>query len=161
MLSTSLMRSPAVRRRRPLNASGARGVTLVETLIAMVILLIGLLGLVGLVLASVKYNANANMRATAGIFANDILDRMRANPVRAASGAYNIGIGDAVGTGGAAIVVADLTQWRTRLQSNLSGGTGSVNVTADGVATVVVRWTERESGAASGRNVSFQFVSRL
>jgi type IV pilus assembly protein PilV len=138
-----------------------RGVTLVETLVAMVILLIGLLGLVGLVLAGVKHNANANMRATAGLFANDILDRLRANPVRAASGAYNIDIGDEVDTGGAAIVVADLTQWRARLQANLSGGTGSVDVDTNGVATIEVRWTEREAGAASGRDVSFQFVSRL
>jgi type IV pilus assembly protein PilV len=138
-----------------------RGVTLVETLVAMVILLIGLLGLVGLVLTGVKHNANANMRATAGLFANDILDRLRANPVRAANGAYNIAIDDAVSTGGAAIVVADLTQWRARLQANLSGGTGSVGVTNAGVATIVVRWTEREAGAANGRDVSFQFVSRL
>lgn len=146
----------------PNAAHACRGVTLVETLVAMVILLIGLLGLVGLVLASVKYNANANMRATAGLFANDILDRMRANPARAITGAYNVAIDAEVGTSGPAIATADLTQWRTRLGNNLSAGTGSVAVdAATGVATVVVRWTERESGAATGRQVSFTFVSQL
>ncbi len=138
----------------------ARGFTLLETLVAILVMSLGLLSMVGLKLASLKLNANANARASAAIHAADMLDRLRANPVRALAGQYNLAIAEAA-PAGAGIVEQDLTQWRQRLAAHFADGTGSVAVNNAGEATIVVRWTERDDAADGGRTVAFTFNSRL
>jgi type IV pilus modification protein PilV len=57
-----------------------RGVTLIEILVAVVLLSIGLLGLAGLQLRGMQVNQGSMWRAQAAIMAEDLADRMRADP---------------------------------------------------------------------------------
>jgi type IV pilus assembly protein PilV len=152
---------------RTRNRSGStqarsRGFTLIEALVSLVILSVGLLGVLGMRMASFKNTANANARAAASVHAADMLDRLRANPQRAAAGDYNLTITQAAPTGGATIAAQDLAQWRSALAANLANGNGSVAVDIDGRAVVIVQWIERDESAANGhRGYTFTFRTRL
>lgn len=66
----------------PLNARArqrARGVTLIEVLVALVIVAVGLLGLAGLQVRGLSIQKDAHGRAIATQMALDLADRMRAN----------------------------------------------------------------------------------
>ncbi len=58
----------------------SKGFTLLEVLVALVIFSIGLLGLAGLQILSLRLTGDSLLRTTAAILANDMIDRMRANP---------------------------------------------------------------------------------
>jgi len=64
------------------------GFSLLEVLISMLVLGVGLLGLGGLQVASLKGTANAHSRTIATMFAMDLADRMRANPLGVKGGFY-------------------------------------------------------------------------
>jgi len=64
------------------------GFSLLEVLISLLVLGIGLLGLGGLQVASIKGGANAHSRTIATMFAMDLADRMRANPLGVKGGYY-------------------------------------------------------------------------
>lgn len=56
------------------------GVGMIEVLVTLVILSIGLLGLAALQLTGLRSNSSAGARSAATMLANDMADRMRANP---------------------------------------------------------------------------------
>lgn len=58
-----------------------RGFTLVELLVAVVVMSIGVLGVAALQAISLQQNRSALFRAEASQLANDLLDRIRANPL--------------------------------------------------------------------------------
>lgn len=64
-----------------------RGVSLIEVLVTMLVISIGLLGMAKLQITSVQSSYSAQLRSQATWLANDLLDRMRANP----SGNYSDG----------------------------------------------------------------------
>lgn len=66
-----------------------KGATLIEVMVALVIVAVGLLGLAGLQATSLQTNSNAEKRTQATIVANDMIERMRANPVGVAGGRYD------------------------------------------------------------------------
>lgn len=66
-----------------------QGFSLIEVLIAMFVIAIGLLGAAGLQLQGLQQLQSSYLRSQATIIAYDMADRMRANPVALASGAYN------------------------------------------------------------------------
>ena len=147
----------------PMNAGRrpARGTSLMEVLIAMLLLSVGMLGMVGLKTASLKYAGQSNARAAASIYATDILDRMRANPVRAVAGQYNLAIGTAAPATPTTVAQVDLVQWRQRIAEGLPSGTGSVAVAANSNVTVVLQWSERTDQAVSPQTLTFSFEARL
>lgn len=67
-----------------------RGFTLLEVMVALLILSIGLLGLAALQLTGMRYNTDAYARTQATLFAYDIIDRIRANPMGRKNGNYNV-----------------------------------------------------------------------
>ena len=138
-----------------------RGFTLIEVLVALLVMAAGLLGTLGLRLATLKHNVGAGARANAAIHAADALDRLRANPLRAMAGRYNLAVDAAMPPDTADIVNQDLRQWRRALGARLVGGAGGLSVTADGLATVEIRWTERDNAQPDGRAMAFTFVSQL
>jgi type IV pilus assembly protein PilV len=70
------------------NAKVMTGTTLIEVMIALVIMSIGLLGLASLQLTGISSNSNSEKRTQAAIVANDMVERMRANPGAVTAGAY-------------------------------------------------------------------------
>ncbi|MCH9674691.1 MAG: type IV pilus modification protein PilV [Gammaproteobacteria bacterium] len=61
------------------------GFSLVEVLIAVVVLAIGMLGIAGLLVTSKRANLEAVQRSSATALAQDLAERMRANPFELAS----------------------------------------------------------------------------
>ena len=70
----------------------AAGFSLVEVLVAMFVVAMGILALAGLLQASTRYSKMSELRSTATLLANDIADRIRANPIGGGlgSGGYDI-----------------------------------------------------------------------
>lgn len=139
----------------------ARGTTLMEVLVAMLLLSVGMLGMVALKTASLKYTGQSNARAAASIYVTEILDRMRANPVRAVAGQYNLALATAAPATPTTVAHVDLVQWRQRIAEGLPSGTGSVAVAPNSNVTVVVQWSERTDHATSPQTLSFTFEARL
>jgi type IV pilus assembly protein PilV len=65
----------------------ARGLTLIECMVAVVVLAIGLLGMAGLILRGLRAGHDALLRTQAVNLVTDMAERIRANP--AAAGAYD------------------------------------------------------------------------
>ncbi len=64
---------------RSLRNSRQRGITLVESLVALIVLSVGMLGIAGLYVSSLKAERTAQTRGQAIILVNDMIDRIRAN----------------------------------------------------------------------------------
>jgi type IV pilus assembly protein PilV len=65
-----------------------RGITIVESLVALIVLSVGMLGIAGLYVSSLKAQRTALTRTQAVSLVNDMIDRIRANP--AARDAYDL-----------------------------------------------------------------------
>jgi len=63
----------------------SHGFSLLEVLISVVILSIGLLGMAGIQLKGLSSNNSANIRTQATLLANDLAERMHANPLGASN----------------------------------------------------------------------------
>jgi type IV pilus assembly protein PilV len=127
------------------------GFTLVEVLVALIVLSVGLLGVAGLQLFGLRGNVSASSRTQASYFANDIIDRMRANYAvargpDAAHLQYQVTMGATAVTVADPIAQADLTAWLAELQALPSGqGSISVNPTTN-IATVIIQWVDTRGG---------------
>jgi type IV pilus assembly protein PilV len=73
----------------PFKRHSSRGFTLLEALVAVVVISVGLLGLLGLQTVAVVNTHVSQSRTMASIAADDIADRIRANPEAADNGSYN------------------------------------------------------------------------
>ena len=62
------------------NPRNHQGFTLVEIMVTMVVMSIGFLGLAGLQATALRSNSGANLRTQAVLYANDMAERIRANP---------------------------------------------------------------------------------
>lgn len=131
----------------------ARGFTLLEVLVAMVVLSVGLLGLSGLQTTGLRNNHGAFLRSQATLVAHDVIDRMRANRDSAIAGNYDIDYAsDPVSVNCTsncpALQVAqmDVKGWRDYV-ARLPGGESELDVDADGIAEVKVRWSDARGGA--------------
>jgi type IV pilus assembly protein PilV len=70
------------------NLKAMTGATLIEVMIALIIMSIGLIGLASLQLTGVNANSGSDKRTQATIIANDLIERMRANPTGVSAGYY-------------------------------------------------------------------------
>jgi type IV pilus assembly protein PilV len=114
----------------------ARGITMVEALVALVVISVGMLGIAGLYLSSLQAGRSANLRVQAVNLAAEMADRIRAN--REALGAYALASGTlpaAVDCATANCTAALLAQsdqnvWVTALRAALPGtANGAIAVT--------------------------------
>ncbi len=117
-----------------------RGFSMVEVLVTVVVLAIGLLGLAGLQAYGLQNNHGAYVRSQASLLSYDIVDSMRANRNAALQGNYDVDFGATLGGGDQATL--DVNQWVDDLARSLPGGEGEIQVNANGVVTVTVRWDE-------------------
>ncbi len=136
-----------------------RGFTLVEVMVALVIFTISLLGLAGLQAAALRDNHLANQNTIATQLAEDMAERIRANPPGISNGDYSaisVQPGEQDCYGGSCtsgqIAQMDAYQWFAAIQSTLPSGTGTV--TASGSQfTITVMWDQERTGA-TGTNCS-------
>ncbi|WP_038038469.1 MULTISPECIES: type IV pilus modification protein PilV [unclassified Thioalkalivibrio] len=140
----------------------ARGVTLIEVLVALVVLSIGVIGLAALQAQALQMNQGAYMRAQATNLAYDIADRMRTNRAAALDGTYDTSFQsppdcEAPGTG-PDLASADLTQWRVALACALPEGQGRIERNGD-VFTITIRWDNRRL-VEDGEEPFEEFVTR-
>lgn len=151
-----------------------KGVSLVESLVALVVLSVGMLGIAALYVESLRSGRTALMRSQAVILATDMADRIRAN--RGAGVAYAKGV-DSTGTenaacisGGAgctpaAMAAHDIARWhravdgRADTPTSLPGGRGAIEVTAGvplSTYRITVTWSESNQAASSSYELRIQ-----
>jgi type IV pilus assembly protein PilV len=104
---------------------------------------------------------HAHSRSMAALHAAEIVDRMRANPLRSLAGEYNITFTSALPPVPVGIAQTDLVEWRQGIAQNLPAGEGSVNALPDGTVRVALRWSERGDESGSARLVTFNIEARL
>jgi type IV pilus assembly protein PilV len=124
-----------------------RGFTLVEILVTLVVISVGLLGIAALQLTTLRGNQESYVRSQASVLANDIMDRMRANPLAVRRGEYVVELNETESVNPRA--AADLTAWQASIDQLLPGGidTAAGMIVRDGnVVTVTIQWRERPEG---------------
>lgn len=122
----------------------AAGFSLVEVLVAMFVVAMGILALAGLLQASTRYSKMSELRSTATLLANDIADRIRANPMGGELGVGGYDLADhgfpsplvpprAACTSDAPcapgdLAKADLADWTARVKATLPKGSAWVEL---------------------------------
>jgi type IV pilus assembly protein PilV len=116
----------------------AAGFSLVEVLVAMFVVAMGILALAGLLQASTRYSKMSELRSTAALLANDIADRIRANPMGGELGRGGYDLADEAfpsplvpahaactseaPCGPSELAKADLADWTARVRATLPKG---------------------------------------
>lgn len=130
------------------------GFTMIEVLVAVLVISIALLGLASLQAQGLSNNFSAYNRTQAALLANDMADRIRANPIEAANptGQYNFVTGPTADPGCLAapcntteMAQHDIAVWYNGL-TNILSGTGTI-VRNGSVYNVTVMWDDRKTGA--------------
>lgn len=149
--------------------SRAHGFTLLEALVALVVISIGLLGLLGLQTVSLVNTQNSEARSLASIGADDIADRIRANPAGAGDGHYEdivspydpegSSVTDDCGSGCSPEDMAERDAWewgQSLYQMFRAQGYVACETPGDTPAdpcrayAITIAWNERETPAAGG-----------
>ncbi|MGN8157187.1 type IV pilus modification protein PilV [Salinisphaera sp. SWV1] len=145
------------------------GFTLLEALVALVVISIGLLGLLGLQTVAIVNTHVSKSQTLASIGADDIADRIRANPAADASLVY-AQISDSGTTqpqtdctqsvcDPSAMASYDAWEWQQTLANTLPGGRGDVSCVSPTnpgsndpcrIYDVTVLWRGRDAAAGSG-----------
>ncbi len=135
------------------NITKQHGFTLVEVMVALVIFTISLLGLAGLQAAALRDNHLANQNTIATQLAEDMAERIRANPAGVNNGDYNAisskpGAQDCYSSSCTSSQIAqmDAYQWFTAIQNLLPSGTGTVTANGDQFV-ITVMWDQERTGA--------------
>lgn len=128
-----------------LNKHSQQGVTLLESIIALLMVGIGLLGVASMQVTGVKATYNADWRGRAGLIAQDLTDRMRANIDITRQGGYSDG---AANTN--AVSLADKVTWGALVSNDLPNGAATVSC-ANGCGTgelytITITWDENRDG---------------
>lgn len=133
----------------------AKGLTLIEILIAVLVISIGLLGVAALHSFSLRNNYDALMRSHASALAADIADRMRAN--RSALADYTIDLDDPTPTLGddPDLATIDIYEWRTALATTLPNGKGQVTAVGTNMVEITISWGERDNEDDDGEDITF------
>jgi len=137
---------------------------MIEVLVAMLVVSFGVLAMSGLLTNSTRYGKTTEFRAIATLLANDIADRMRANPLGVGGGNYALTdaydrlteppdandnctqAAPCTGDNGVGMAARDLADWRRALYFGLPGGAGYVSPSADGTAADIwVGWTDPQA----------------
>ena len=156
-----------------------QGFTLIEVLVAVLVFSFGLIGIAGMMTVSVRNNHNGYLRSQANFLAENMMDRMRANPTALWNGTYD---GVAADNGSVCTLAApcdyddlatyDMESWARSISQFLPNGQGSINCDAnsalsgfisaasppsiwfpappyDGVCTVTVQWSEADQESSA------------
>lgn len=151
-----------------------RGVSLIEVMIAVLIFSVGLIGLASLLVMATRSNHAGYLRTQVAFLANNMADRMRANPVGVWDGSYDSASYPVTGTTNcetavcspANIAKRDQQAWSGMLKTLLPNATAGIDcvakdallysgLTADqikrrppygGSCAMTISWSERGAG---------------
>ena len=133
-------------------ASSQRGVSLVESMIALVVISIGLLGIAALQITSMKQNNSAMHHSQAVWIGYNIADRIRANFSQfdnyagiKTSNSYSQNCESGSCTS-AQLVDSDAADWATAVGA-LPSGLGIISTPDAGVLLIKVMWDDEGTGA--------------
>lgn len=151
------------------NLNKQRGITIIEVLVAMLILAVGLLGMASLQVRAVSDTTNSSFRSIAIFYANDMADRIRANPAAEGVGGYankdkddgseKVGCLAVAGCSSSDMALHDLWEWQQNISRALPAGEGEI-VTNGDVYTVTVSWNARvQAENAGGDQINTQVTS--
>ncbi len=123
-----------------------RGFSLVEVLVAALILAFGLVGLAHLQVTALRGNLGAHHRSQVALLAHDMLDRLRADPAGAWSGAYDVAL-DAQPLGDSR-AAAEVAAWKRLLDERVRGDGAVACTAADGRCLLTIVWPNTAGGDA-------------
>ena len=152
-----------------------RGVSMIESLVAILVLAIGVMGLAGLQTRSLVETRLTNARANALLLANDLAERMRLNRTAAtstnAAQQYTTTFANRVTPSVNCVTNAcgpsdlrnfDLAEWQMNVQQLLPSGQAQVfSPAADGQIRILFRWRNNAAAQADGTvdaNLTAPFV---
>jgi type IV pilus assembly protein PilV len=147
-----------------------RGMTLVESLVALVVLSVGMLGIASLHLTSLKTGRTALTRTHAVNLVNDMGDRIRANPM--ARDAYDTSDYAAPPATHNCVVTSncstqelaedDLSRWLAQVATTLPGaGVAEVDFTAAAAAGRPDRYRIRVTWTEAGEPQPFSYETNV
>lgn len=123
-----------------------RGVTLIEVLVAMLVFSVGVIGAAGLMAVAARSNQAAYLRTQVTFLAQNMVERMQANPIGVWNGDYNGGYPDAsaqdcaAGCTPAQLALHDRQRWSSQLETFLPpGAQASISCSHGGLAYVPTR----------------------
>ena len=143
---------------------GQRGFSLLEVMVTLAIVSVGALGMAGLQTVTLRNNNNALLESQAATLAQDLIERVRANPGADYTTTFNAAIANTVCTGlnancdAAGMARYDLMAWKCSLGAvnsacavrgiagQLPNGAGSITV-AGNIYTISIRWFDVASNA--------------
>ena len=129
--SSSIARNIARARRCGSRTGRARGIALIEVLVALLIFMLGVLGLIGMQSTLTKAQSDSKIRADAANLASEVVGRMWTD------------INNLTGyEGDTSCTAASCTEWRSKIGQILPGG-GAVIAVDEGTGdvSVTVTWT--------------------
>ena len=132
--------------------NGQAGIGLIEILVAVLILGVGILGVASTQVVSMQMNSQSQNRSQAVLLAEDLLDRIRANPANTA--AYALADNDAQGADNGAcdtsfvpangnVTADDIETWENNLACLLPDARRTVAVNG-AVVTVTIDWDQND-----------------
>jgi type IV pilus assembly protein PilV len=128
------------------NKNQSSGFTLLEIMVALLIISIGLLGVATLQVRGQQFNQAAYLRTQATFLAYDLMDRMRANRVKAIQGRYakQLPINaseecDATACTTTQLINYDLDKWFAIVQETLPKGKAKLDWN-DPTYTITIQW---------------------
>lgn len=153
--------------------SAQRGVSLIESLVALVVLALGVLGLAGIQTRTLVETRTTNARAIATSMAEDMLERMQANagartiPPIASPYVVDFGAPPAAavdclsaGCNPTEMAAFDLNQWKTTLGNLLPAGDATVfrSQTDSSQFGILISWTATQAKGEGGASAADQVI---
>jgi type IV pilus assembly protein PilV len=152
--------------------SRQRGVSLIEVLVAVLIFSVGLVGMAALLLMSTRSNQAAYLRTQVAFLANNMADRMRANPAGVWANDYNVTFpstasqtcDSTTACTPAQLANHDIQTWNSQLSTFLPSPTASISCSQNtagftpssdqqsmnppfgGTCKMQIQWAERAAG---------------
>lgn len=120
----------------------ARGVALIEVMVALLIFLLGVLGIVALQAKAVQFSVQAQDRSRAALLANEAATTMW--QLRSTT-----------------LPEKELKAWQDRVAAALPSGAASAAVAASGVATLTIQWTPPGAAQAGGKATASRYETTV
>jgi type IV pilus assembly protein PilV len=140
-------------------ASPQAGFSMLEVLVTLVVLSTGLLGVANLQVAALRGNQGAYLASVAAQQAQDMAERLNANPAGVAANQYDsldtsipsVQVDcQSVACTPTQLAVFDHSRWNAINQMLLPSGAGQVSEISNGIFLIGVRWHDKQLAGAAG-----------